>query len=152
MGKKYIVSLTSPEREPLQGVISKGSNASKIRRAYVLLGADASADGKQMTDEAIHQAYNVSIRTIERLRQQFVEEGFERALNRKVVDPTPRKIDGDVEAHLIAMYCGQAPNGYTDWSLHLLAGQMVELNYVESISHETVRQVLKKTNLSPTKS
>ncbi len=146
MAKKYIVTLTQKEREELSSIIKKGKNAAKIRRSHILLGADASAEGKQMTDEAISKAYSVSIRTIERLRERFVQEGFEIALKGKPADdPKPRKIDGEVEAHLIALTRSQAPDGYKQWTLRLLADKMVELEYIDSISHESVRQVLKKT-------
>lgn len=147
MAKKYVVTLTQPEKEELTGIIKKGKNAAKIRRAHILLGADASADGKQMTDKAISRAYNVNIRTVERLRERFVLEGFEIALKGRPVDaPKPRKIDGDVEAHLIALTRSEAPDGYSQWSFRLLADKMVELEYIDSISHESVRQVLKKTS------
>lgn len=145
MAKKYIVTLTPKEREELAGIIKKGKNAAKIRRAHILLGADACAAGKQMTDQAISKAYSVGIRTVERLRERFVQEGFEIALKGKAAtDPKPRKIDGDVEAHLIALTCSKAPAGYKEWSLRLLATRMVALEYIDSISHESVRQVLKK--------
>jgi len=147
MAKKYIVTLTQPERDELTDIVKKGTNAAKIRRSHILLGADASAEGKQMTDRAINKAYSVSIRTIERLRERFVQEGFEIALNGKPAGaPKPRKIDGDVEAHLIALTRSKAPDGYKQWTLRLLADKMVELNYIDTISHESVRQVLKKTN------
>ncbi len=149
MVKKYIVTLTQKEREELSGIIKKGKNAAKIRRSHILLGADASAEGKQMTDEAISKAYSVGIRTVERLRERFVREGFEIALKGKPADaPKPRKIDGDVEAHLIALTRSKAPDGYKQWSFRLLADKMVELEYIDSISHESVRQVLKKTRSS----
>ena len=147
MAKKYIGTLTQPERDELTDIVKKGTNAAKIRRSHILLGADASAEGKQMTDRAINKAYSVSIRTIERLRERFVQEGFEIALNGKPAGaPKPRKIDGDVEAHLIALTRSKAPDGYKQWTLRLLADKMVELNYIDTISHESVRQVLKKTN------
>lgn len=112
-----------------------------------MLGADASAEGKQMLDEAIRKAYSVGIRTVERLRERFVQEGFEIALKGKPAGaPKPRKIAGDVAAPLIALTRSQAPDGYKQWSLRLLAAKMVALGYIESISHEGVRQVLKKTN------
>ena len=152
MAKKYIVTLTQKEREELSSIIKKGKNAAKIRRSHILLGADASAEGKQMTDEAISKAYSVSIRTIERLRERFVQEGFEIALKGKPADdPKPRKIDGEVEAHLIALTRSKAPDGYKQWTLRLLADKMVELEYIDSISHESVRQVLKKNELKPHK-
>ena len=145
--KRYIVTLTSSERKSLQEIIAKGTNASKIKRAYMLLGADASPEGKQMTDLEIQNAYHVSARTVERLRERFVVEGFEIALHGKPSEaPRPIKMDGDVEAHLIALACGEAPDGHSRWSLRLLADQMVELCYIDRMSHESVRQVLKKTN------
>ena len=147
MVKKYIVTLTKEERDELLGVIRKGKNAVKIRKAYILLGADSSEDGKQMTDKAISEAYRVSLRTVERLRERFVKEGFAIALNGKPAGaPKPRKIDGDVEAHLIALTRSPVPAGYKQWSLRLLADKMVEWEYIENISHESVRQLLKKTN------
>ena len=145
--KRYIVTLTSSERKSLQEIIAKGTNASKIKRAYMLLGADASPEGKQMTDLEIQNAYHVSARTVERLRERFVVEGFATALHGKPSEaPRPIKMDGDVEAHLIALACGEAPDGHSRWSLRLLADQMVELCYIDRMSHESVRQVLKKTN------
>lgn len=147
MTKKYIVILNEKERHELKSIIKKGKNAAKIRRSHILLGADASAKGKQMIDKAISKAYSVSIRTVERLRERFVMEGFTIALKGKPADaPKPRKIDGDVEAHLIALTRSKAPAGYKDWSLRLLADKMVALEYITDISHESVRQVLKKTN------
>lgn len=147
MTKKYIVTLTEKEKEELVSIIKKGKNAAKIRRAHILLGADASEKGKQMTDQTISQAYSVGIRTVERLRERFVKDGFEIALKGKPADaPKPRKIDGDVEAHLIALTRSKAPAGYQEWSFRLLADKMVALEYIDSISHESVRQVLKKTN------
>ena len=152
MAKKYIVTLTQEEREELTDIIKKGKNAAKIRRAHILLGADASDEGKQMTDEAISKAYSVGLRTVERLRERFVSEGFEIAVKGKpATDPKPRKIDGDVEAHLIALTRSQAPDGYKQWSLRLLADKMVAREYIDSISHESVRQVLKKNELKPHK-
>ena len=102
-----------------------------------------------MTDQAVSRNYQVGIGTVERLRKRFVTEGFEIALKGKAVDrPKPRKIDGDVEAHLIALTRSKAPDGYKQWSFRLLADKMVELEYINSISPESVRQVLKKTNLN----
>ena len=146
--KKYHVTLTPAEREQLQEIIGKGRQAvAKIRRAHLLLAADEAADGLKMTDEQIRTAYHVSLRTVERLRQRFVEEGFEVALKAKSTGgPQTIKIDGEVEAHVIALRLGPAPEGRSRWTMRLLAAQMVELEYVDSISHESVRQVLKKTN------
>lgn len=148
--RRYNVRLSDEEREELNNVIKTGKNAAKIKRSHILLGTDISEAGKQMTDEAISQAYNVSKITIERLRKRYVEEGFKVALKGKAKGGLKlRKIDGDVEAHLIALSCGEAPEGYDEWSLRLLANTMVELQYIDSISHESVRQVLKKTNSNP---
>ena len=147
MPKKYIVTLTETERDKLHAIIKKGKNAAKIRRGHILLAADVSAEGKQMNDEAIQHAYSVSIRSVERLRQCFVLEGFEIALNGKPSEPrSPRWLDGEVEAHLIALTRSPVPAGYARWNLRLLADRMIELEYVATISHESVRQLLKKTN------
>lgn len=151
MPKKYIVYLSEAERETLTEVIKKGTNAAKIRRAYMLLGADESVEGKQMSDEAIAQAFSVRVCTVERLRQRLVEEGFEVALNAKTShEPKWRKIDGEAEAHLLALSRSPVPDGHADWTLRLLAEKMVALDYIDSISHESVRQVLKKTNCKST--
>jgi len=146
--KKYHVTLTPAEREQLKAIIGKGQQAAaKIRRAHLLLAADEAEGGLKMTDAQIQTAYQVSLRTVERLRQRFVEEGFEVALKAKSTGgPQTIKIDGAVEAHVIALRLGPAPEGRSRWTLRLLAEQMVELEYVDSISHESVRQVLKKTN------
>lgn len=148
--KKYHVTLTPAERERLKDIIGKGRQAAaKIRRAHLLLAADESEDGLKMTDEEIKTAYQVSLRTVERLRQRFVEEGFEVALTAKSTGgPQVIKIDGEVEAHVIALRLSPAPEGYNGWTMRLLAEKMVELEYVDSISYESVRQVLKKTNLN----
>ena len=149
--KKYKVTLTDEERDKLNSVIEKGVNAAKIKRAYILLGADEGEGGKQMSDKAICTAYKVSLRTVERLRKRLVTEGFKIALNGKAVGtPRPRKIDGDVEAHLIVLTRSEAPEGYQEWTLRLLADRMVALGHVDSLSHESVRQTLKKTPLNLT--
>ena len=146
MPKKYIITLASEERETLQEIIQKGKNATKMKRAYVLLAADTQKGRPGMIDKQIYETYGVSIRTIERLRQRFVTEGFEIALNGKPsYQVRERKIDGDVEAHLIALTRSEVPHGHENWTFRLLAEKMVTLEYVESISHESVRQVLKKT-------
>jgi transposase len=148
LAKKYHVTLTQAERDQLKEIIAKGKQAAaKIRRAHLLLAADESEEGLQMSDEQIKTAYHVSLRTVERLRQRFVEEGFEVALQGKSSGgPQVIKIDGEVEAHLIALRLGPVPEGRSQWTMRLLAEKMVELEYVDSISHESVRQVLKKTN------
>lgn len=147
MGKKYKVSLTSSEQEVLTKVISKrSSNSPQVKRSYILLAADENGS-KQWKDGQIHQVYGVSIKMIERLRKRFVEDGFNMALNGKKRSVYKEKIlDGEVEAKLIALRCSQAPEGYNKWTLRLLADQMVSLEYVSGISHESVRQILKKRN------
>lgn len=145
--KTYIVSLTENERQKLQELTQKGKAAArKINHARILLKADINQENGGWNDHNISQALDVSRRTIERVRQRFVEEGLERAINpRPKTSSKLKKIDGEAEAHLIALACSEAPTGYSRWTLRLLAEQMVVLDYVESLSHESVRQVLKKT-------
>lgn len=146
--EKYRVTLTKEERAELMEIIHKGKHSSqKFRAAYILLNCDRSKYADPITNEQISQALKVGMRTIDRVKKRFVEEGFEQALQRKPADRVyQRKADGDVEAHLVALSCSKPPEGQATWSLRLLADKMVELEYVESISHETVRRVLKKTN------
>lgn len=147
MVKKYIVRLTGEERERLAAMVTRGrTNAQKIRRAQVLLKVDA--DGPNWTDEQTAEAFRMRANTVADIRQRFVEGGLDRALERKEPDEPPRrrKLDGAGEARLIAMACGEPPEGRARWTLRLLAGQLVELAIVDGISHETVRQTLKKTS------
>lgn len=144
------MSLTNDERQTLEKLTKTGkAAAAKINHARILLKADVNHQEGSWKDQSISDALNISTRTIERVRQRFVEEGLENALT-----PRPkhlqklRRLDGEAEAHLIALACSQAPTGYSRWTLRLLADQMVILGYVESISHESVRQVLKKTKLN----
>lgn len=148
--KKYIVDLTPEEKQTLEQLTSKGkAPVYKINHARILLKADINSTQGEWTDQAISQALDISPATIERVRQRFVEQGMEAALNRQVQQKRkPRRLDGEQEAHLLAMLCGPTPEGQGRWTLRLLAQQIVELGYVESISHETVRQTLKKTNSS----
>ena len=146
MNKKYIVRLTDAERAICEATIAKETGKSqKLRRATLLLRADA--DGPGWTDAAISQAVGCRTRTVENVRQAFVLEGFEAALARKIpaTSPTPKLLDGAAEAKVIALRLGQPPAGFGQWTLRLLADQLVELEVVESISPETVRQTLKKT-------
>jgi len=146
MNKKYIVRLTGPERAICEGTIRKEKGRSeKLRRATILLKADA--DGPSWGDVKISEAVGCRTRTVENVRQAFVLDGFEAALARKkrASPPTPKRLDGAGEAKLIAMRLGKPPAGFGHWTLRLLADQMVELEIVESISPETVRQTLKKT-------
>ena len=138
---KYMVDLSDEEREQLRGFITKKkSSARKLTRARVLLKAD-----EGLSDEAVVRALNVGIATVGRVRQRFVEEGLESALNDKPRAPRKRKLTGKQEAHVIALACSQAPEGRARWTLRLLASKVVELGYAESIAHETVRGILKKT-------
>lgn len=145
--KKYHVTLTDSERDQLKAIIAKRKAASQaVKRAYVLLAADENQPG-WLKDDQIQKTYQVSIRSIERLRERFVENGLEMALNGKKREKYKEKVfDGAVEAHVVALRCSQPPSGYARWTVRLLAQQMVELNYVEAIGRETVRKMLKKTN------
>ena len=146
MYKKYIVRLSEQERQICTDVIQKLKGCSQtVRRAQILLKADA--DGAAWTDARIAEAFGCRIQTIENLRKRLVTESFEVALNgrERQKPPTPPLLDGKGEAKLIAMRLGKPPAGYGRWTLHLLADELVALQVVESISHETVRQTLKKT-------
>jgi transposase len=146
MNKKYIVRLSDEERAICQEVIKKLKGSSqKFRRAQILLKADA--DGPAWPDHRIAEAFDCRVQTIENLRKRLVTEGFELALEGKKRQhpPTPAKLDGEGEAKLIAMRLGPPPAGYGRWTLQLLADELVALEVVDSISHETVRATLKKT-------
>ena len=145
---KYKVTLTKEEREQLTAIISKGSHsAQQYRNAYILLNCDESEHNEKIINEEVSRVLKVSMRMIDRVKQRFVEDGFESCLERKpVVKTKTKKIDGEIEAHLIALSCGKAPDGFSKWSLRLLADKMVELRYVDDISYETIRKALKKTN------
>ncbi len=150
MKKKYIVTLTEEERQMLQAMLSRGKAAArKLVHARILLKADASPGGPAWDDERIAEGLDVGRATVERVRKDFVEEGFDAALERrKPCRQYQRKLDGDGEAHLIALACQKPPEGQARWTLRLLAGRMVQLNYVEQVSYQTVRRTLKKTSLS----
>ena len=145
--KKYRVTLTGEERLSLEGLVSKGKAAARaITRARILLKADASAGGPAWTDERISEALDVGLLTVYRVRQSFVEDGLEPALRpRKSSREYRRKLDGDQEAHLIALACGKPPPGRCRWTLRLLSERFVDLGHVEAVSPETIRQTLKKT-------
>ena len=152
MAKLYRVTLTPRERQELQEMISRGKGAArKLAHARIVLQADESDRGPQRTDEQIAEALDTTTRTVERVRQRFVEQGLEAALvparSKRIYT---RKLDGKQEAKLIALACSKAPAGKRRWTLRLLAEQMVELEVVDELSHETVRQTLKKTSSSPT--
>ena len=148
--KKYIVSLTASERTILEQLTKKGKTAAyKMNHARILLKADINQEGGGWTDSKISESLNIGHATIERVRQRFVEEGIESALNRREQKNRRRKIiDGEKEAYLIAIACSQTPTGKSNWTLKMLADKMVELNYVEQVSTETIRQTLKKMNSS----
>ena len=145
MQKKYIVRLTDQEREVCQQTVRKLNGSSqKVRRAQILLKADA--DGPAWTDQQIADALSCRTKTVENIRQRCVLEGFERVLQRKRRDspPVPKLLSGEQEAQVIALRLGPPPKGYANWSLRLLARRVVELEIVESVSHETIRRTLKK--------
>ena len=146
MHKKYIVRLSDEERGVCQVVVKRLKGTSeKVRRAQMLLKADA--DGPAWIDARIAEAFDCGVEAVESLRKRLVTQGFEQALERKQreTSPTPRKLDGAAEAKLIALRLGQPPAGYGQWSLSLLANQLVVLEVVDSICAETVRKTLKKT-------
>jgi transposase len=147
--KKYIVTLTDEERVSLERLVRTGKAAAyKVTHARILLKADSSEGGPACTDGQIADALQVGTATVGRLRQRFVEEGLDAALCRKKQRRPSRErtFDGAAEARLIALACSQPPEGRAGWTLRLLAEKLVELEVVESVSHETVRQVLQKTS------
>lgn len=146
---RYIVKLTQEEREILLSLTKKGLHKSlKIRNVLILLNCDTGeySEGKQ-TNEQICEILKIGMQAIDRLKKSFVEDGFEIALNDKHSTRVyETQIDGDIETHIIAMSCSEPPGGHARWSLRLLADKAVELEYIDSISYESVRQMLKKTN------
>jgi hypothetical protein len=149
--KKYKVTLTEEERKSLQELIAAGkASALKLAHARILLKADAAPEGPAWTDARIAEAVEVNVTTVERVRERFVEQGLEAALVRKKQDrpSRERKLDGQAEARLVALACSDPPAGRSRWTLRLLADKLVELEVVDTIGTETVRQVLKKTNSS----
>jgi len=150
--KKYKVTLTRDERDHLFSMTQKGKHKSQqILNALILLNSDEGEyQPKRIKNEDISKVLQISMKKIDRVKKRFVEEGFEMALNgHKAERIYDRKADGDFEAHLIALSCSEPPEGFARWSLRLLADKMVELKYIDDISHETVRRVLKKTKLNP---
>ncbi len=148
--KKYRVRLSAEEQQELKRLVSKGRAAAyRQTHARILLLSDESQEGGAMKDGEIARVLKVGNATVERVRRRCVEEGLERALGRKEqVNRRPKKLDGQGEAHLVALACSQPPEGRAGWTLNLLADQLVEREIVDSISTETVRQTLKKTNSS----
>lgn len=145
--EKYIVRLTAQEREELTQLVSKGkTSARKIKHANILLKADA--DGPAWLDEEIATSFSIHTNTVHNIRERFVWDGLETALNHKksLIPSRDKILDGQKEARLIALACTKPPAGCGRWTLRLIADKLVELNIVETISHETVRQALKKTS------
>jgi len=146
----YRIKLTKGEVDELMKIINKGSHTTQTyRAAYILLNCDEGEYSDKVTNEQMSKVLKIGMRTIDRVKKKFIEEGFEATLERR---PTSRvydkKVDGDIEAKLVTLCCSEPPKGRSKWSLRLLADKMIELNYVDSISHVTVREVLKKTNLN----
>lgn len=148
MQKRYRVTLTESERQELQTLVSTGKAAARrLVRARILLLADQAEGGPAKADPEIVDALGCGRATVERVRQQFVEEGLDQAISPRPTTRTyERRLDGEAEAHLVAMACGTPPEGRARWTLRLLADRMVALGHVEAVAHETVRQTLKKTS------
>jgi transposase len=151
MQKVFVVRLSEEEREQLMTLVKVGKASSlKLTRARILLKADQQERGPAWTDAEIADALDVSLKTVFNIRRKWVEQGLEAALERQPQEGSsrPRKLDGNAEAKLVATCCGPAPKGRSKWTLRLLAARLAELEVVDSISPETVRQTLKKTKLS----
>lgn len=151
MMEKYIVTLESHERAQLEALVSKGRHASQtVVSALILLNCDTSVERQRRRgSEELAEVLQISAKKIDRVKRCFVEQGLDGVLVRKPSQRVyERIVDGDVEAHLIALSCGEPPEGYARWSLRLLADKAVQLHYVEAISHETIRRTLKKTHSS----
>lgn len=149
--RKYIVTLTQDERKYLSVLTFKGKHKSqKILNALILLGCDEGEfQVKRSTNKEISKVLNISMKKIDRVKKRFVEDGLDITLNgRKGSRIYAKKVDGDFEAHLVALSCSEPPKGFARWSLRLLADKVIELDYIDNISHETIRQVLKKTRLN----
>ena len=144
---RYTIELTKFEVEELMSIINKGSHTSQtFRTAYILLNCDEGKYSEKVTNEQLSKVLKIGMRTIDRVKKKFIEEGIEATLERRPSTRIyERKVDGEVEAKLLTLCCSDPPKGYAKWSLRLLADRMVELKYVESISYVTVREVLKKT-------
>jgi len=147
---RYTIKLIQTEVEELRRIINKGSHTSQtFRAAYILLNCDEGEYSEKVTNEQVSKVLKIGMRTIDRVKKKFIEEGFEATLERRATSRVyETKTDGDMEAKLITLCCSKPPKGFAKWSLRLLADKMVELNYIESVSHETIRSVLKKTNLN----
>ena len=150
MNIKYRVTLTDDERRYLLQIISKGKTEGyRIRYANILLALDEIEENKEWTDKGVAKAYHTTERSVGNLRRRFVEKGLDAALGHEKREKPPRiKIDGDTEAKIVALTCSNAPDGYTQWSLRLLADKVVELGIMESVSHSAIGECLKKTKLN----
>lgn len=151
MNQKYKIQLNDQQRQQLEKFISSGKvPARAITRAHILLKSDCSPKGPNWSYQQISTAFNVSQVTVSNVRKTYINSGLEATINRKKPDRMyETRLDGEAEAHLIALACGEPPNGHERWTLRLLQDRMIKLKYVEDVSHETIRTVLKKTNLSP---
>ena len=151
---KYRLSLTPQEREELETIVRKGKHsAQKVLNALILLNCDEQAPTRRtLKEQQIADVLNISAMKLHRVKQRFVDEGLDVALNgHKGIRTYEKKADGEFEAHLVALSCSTPPPGHARWSLRLLADKVVELQYIDSVSYETVRRVLKKTNSNPGK-
>lgn len=150
MNQKYPIELTEAERYQLKQLLSSGTtSARKLKRAQILLKSDSSEGGPNWSNQAICEAFDVSQPTICEVRRAYAEDGLEAAINRKKPERVyEHRLDGEAEAHLVALVCGEPPEGYDRWTLRLLKDRMVKLSFVENVSHETIRTTLKKMNLS----
>lgn len=149
---KYVIELSNQEKVRLMEIVKKGNSPARtILRANILLASDKQND-RYMTVSEIANAYRTTPTTVQTVRASYCKKGLEATITRKKREtpPIPAKVTGEVEAHVIALACGQPPEGYSRWTLRLLADKTVELGYIESISHVTVSNILKKTNLSLT--
>ena len=147
---RYTIKLSQEEVEELMAIINKGSHTSHtFRTAYILLNCDEGDYSDKATNEQISKLLKVGMRTIDRVKKRFIDEGFEAVLERRASSRVyDVKIDGDVEAKLVKLCCSEPPPGFAKWSLRLLADKMVELQYIDSISYVSIGNVLKKMNLS----
>lgn len=150
MNIKHRVTLTKTERTELEVLITKGKTQGyRIRHAQILLAVDDIPENREWTDKKIASAYRTTEKSVGNLRRRFVENGFESALERQKRETPPKiKIDGEIEAKIVALTCSDAPEGYSQWTLRLLADKVVELGIMESVSHTAIADCLKKTRLS----
>ena len=145
---KYVIELSAEEKAKLTEIVTKGNSPARtILRANILLASDRQSE-KYMTVSEVSKAYHTTPTTVQNVRTSYCEKGLEATIHRKKREtpPVPAKVTGEVEAHVIALACGKPPEGYAKWTLQLLANKTVELGYIDSISHTTIRTILKKTN------